>query len=325
MEQKETETKTTNKCLDDLLLELENKRKNCFLKLVLIAIGLIVFTIIFNLLFHELFVGVAYIAVPSLFTIVLGIPYTKYSDELKSLNKQILPKFMNLLEYEFENCKFKYSEEGCKWKDLYNFYTKSRLIVTLLQSSTICSEDAIWGTISGKDFFICESRLNTSGKKNSPTMVEKNLFEGIAAGAELKMEMKGNIVIAPNKPTILPENFKKVDMGNEQLQALLNVYTDNKEEAMRVFNFSIQERFSTLVNQIQHSTGERKFLLSLCNNKLYMLIPSNKDRFEVSLFSRIDYNSIMKDFLVTREVVSFIMEMNRQNELRKEVEKKRKK
>lgn len=175
-------------------------------------------------------------------------------------------------------------------------------------------EDKIKGEYNNVPFAILETyvggSVNVLGKEQ-----HKDLFKGIAMKFTMSKEIKNRVLIySKTLKNYTPKGYEKVTFEHEEFNRKYNVFVKQDKnssgqiEARYLFNTAFINRFM----QLQTSFKVDKMYCSVFENKMLILLQTNKDLFEMNhFFGKIDdvkqYEHLFNEFA---SVLSFIDVLN---------------
>ncbi len=178
------------------------------------------------------------------------------------------------------------------------------------------SEDLIKGTV-GKSYFEY-SEINASyvsGAGNSSS--KKKIFSGILLIADFNKHFKGKTFVRTDIAekifgTLIGSGLQKifskaslVKLENLEFEREFVVKSTDPVEARYILTPSLMERVMNLQRKYN------KIQFSFIASKMYIAIPSNKDRFEPSIFKNVNNFELIKDFYnEITEIINIIEELN---------------
>jgi len=182
--------------------------------------------------------------------------------------------------------------------------------VDILKSSDIIpshnrqrTEDYIKGEYKGVSIEITEAHLETE-RKNSKDSKAKTVFKGIFILLSMHKKFKGKTIIKRDKGAIGNwfgkkfSSLENVQLEDPVFEKQFEVYSNNQIEARYLLTTSFMERLL----ELSAVFGEKGIQASFYDDKLLMMIPSGKNRFETA--------SIFIPATFEEEINTVLSEMN---------------
>lgn len=142
------------------------------------------------------------------------------------------------------------------------------------------TDDDFKGTYKGLNISISEFKLENIDSDGRTMPV----FKGIAIQIDMNKKFNTQTIIFQNKflakatADILGNGIKKITLEDVDFNDLYEVYSYDEVEARYLLTTSFMERFKALQDTYKTSDIKACFL----NNKLTILIPSNRDKFNLA-------------------------------------------
>ena len=176
-------------------------------------------------------------------------------------------------------------------------------------------DDIFWGEYKDVEFFMNE--VDFGWVSNSRRRIYHSMFHGLA----MKFSMNKNLsfrvlILTKHSFTKIPPNYERVTLEYEKFNKKYDVWVEKDEaqsgygqiEARYLLNTAFMERLL----QIQTSFKVNKMCCSILNNRMLIMLSTNRDLFEMNhLLGKVDdvsqYNVLFDEFA---SVLSFIEVLN---------------
>lgn len=187
--------------------------------------------------------------------------------------------------------------------DLSSFFAS--MIFKQHTNEVLSCEDGIRGKINNVDFVFCEAHLSyaestiTNGKKNKKQIRH---FDGMAYEATFEQMHKRNIIIT-TLSTIegMDSTFEKQRTDGTAFSKIFSVYYSSQAEEVPLCE-GLKQCFLNLYQVVKQTMGESDMTISFYQNRLLILIPSFRNRFEAKIFSRLKIERVKEDFSIINEI-----------------------
>ena len=285
------------------LNELEKEKKKhliipVILSSIVISIGVILINngVPFQL---AIFGVIIFLVLSFLFS---GYLFKPYKIKFKKLIVKPLVQFVNP---EFNYCP-EWGITNAEFKSCGIFRTHNRFK----------SEDLIIGTLDKSKFQYSEidAKYESGSGKNRSV---KTIFKGVLLIADFNKHFNGKTYVRTDVAEkffgkLIGNSLQKifstaslVKLENQEFEQEFVVKSTDPVEARYILTPSLMDRMMRL----RRKHGKIQF--SFIEEKMYIAIPSNKDRFEPSMFNRLDNYSLIKDFYdEVTTIVDIIEELN---------------
>ncbi len=173
-------------------------------------------------------------------------------------------------------------------------------------------EDHIYGKIDKTSFQFCEAHYNyettstdDDGKKTH------TLFKGMAFEGDFNKNFTGATLLCRQTPKGMPGlSLKEIKLEDATFGKLFKTFTSDEVEARYILTPALQERFVKLTDQIYKMSGEKRVLVSFYENRVMILVPSKKDRFEANILRPMKLQQVKDDFNTMHVMIGVINELN---------------
>lgn len=291
--------------VEETLATMEKKRRKAYSRGFLV--GLLLAVAVCATLFYYFSLGAISLTIIAVVVIIL-VMCIALSTTFINLDRQYKKDIMPILVGEIcPNAAY----EAKSGVDESTFF--SSMIFKKHSNQAFAHEDGISGKIENTRFVFCEAHLyysetlTVNGKSKKQTIHQ---FDGMAFDAEYDRMMNGNIIMTTLK-TIegTDATFNKVKMDDAGYEKLFDTYTNNEEECRTVMTADMQQRFTKLYNTIKQSMGESDMTVSFYKNRMLILVPSLRNRFEARILIRLKSERVKEDFMVIKEMVNIVEAM----------------
>lgn len=176
-------------------------------------------------------------------------------------------------------------------------------------------DDSITGKVDDNRFFFGEVKYTNKFSNSwfSRWFKDNLLFQGLIFFAHFNKEFSGRVLVCTKRrwrTLAQDKRFRTVVMEDITFNKTFNVKTFNEQEAFYVLSTSLIERITTLQRHIKQNMHEKHLILLFEGKRVYILVPSLRDRFEPRMFSRLSLNSVKNDFHTLQIMLSIVDELN---------------
>ena len=271
--------------------QIDLKRKQCG-NLVIIGIVIIIGGALLAYLLQSSIpvIGVV-VAIIGIIVIIVG------SVKFSILKKHFKNTFLrDLISKTFDNAQY-YPTRGMDKKTVYD----TNLVK---KADRYSSEDLITGSIDGVDFETCDLKLeerHVRHTKNGTQVYYVTYFLGRFFEFEFPKEFKSKIIVTEGMISTWFSKFKKIELESVEFNKKFKTYTLNEHDAFYVLTPHLMESILEL-KRVNPGT----LALAFTGKKLNIAINNNRNTFEISMFKKIDTNTItqlVRDLNVIKDIV----------------------
>lgn len=176
-------------------------------------------------------------------------------------------------------------------------------------------DDGMMGKTGGNRFYFGEVKYTNQYNNSwfSRWFKDNLLFQGLILVADFNKECQGRIMISTKhkwRTMNLDGSFKKVVTEDSRFNSIFRIRSLDVQEAFYALSPSLMERISNLQEHIRQSINERHMILYLKGKRIYILIPTMRNRFEPGLLSKLTLESVRNDFFTLKTMLSIVDELN---------------
>lgn len=277
---------------------LEKKRITCA-TLTLLGIILLIVSAIFFIIYNvneassiRLFIITIILAIPGLIVLLIG------QGIFKKLRKEFKHKYLGkIIQDTYSNCVYEMNN-GVSM----DYALSTRIIPRCDRYS---SEDLIKGSFEDVDFITCdikaEERRQYTDSKGNVHYQYVTIFLGRLLVFEFNKNFEGITIGSEDIFNCQTFGLKRRKFESDAFNKKYKVYTNDDLNAFYIITPQIIERLMELE---QKNKGRCSF--SFINNKFFFAINNSKDTFELSLFKKINdesMNECLKDVFSMRDII----------------------
>jgi len=233
---------------------------------------------------------------------VIHIPIGSYKSDVKS---RVFPKIFSFFG------DYAYNKNGMSSVDILK---SSDIIPSYNRQST---EDYIKGEYKGISIELTEAHLETEHKDSKGNTRTKTVFKGIFILLSMHKNFKGKTIIKRDKGAIRNwfgkkfSSLENVQLEDPVFEKQFEVYSNDQIEARYLLTTSFMERLLELTTAF----GEKGIQASFYDDKLLMMIPSGKNRFETaSIFIPATFEEEINTILTEMDEIFQIVNMLKLNQ-----------
>lgn len=305
------------------LEEIEEQRKKTFKKFLkdgsqygaIFAVMTYIITVLVEYVYSYHFGAALLFAIIALVASFAVVYYNEQSNMKGLYYSKIMSPFLEDL--------FKSAEkEGTKKKGItslteapFNNAGNSVLFNAKPNKVSTSLDDSIIGKTENNRFYFGEVKY-TNQYNNSwfdRWFKDSLLFQGLIFFADFHKEFPGRVLVCTKRKwrTLNQDkNFKTVAMEDVKFNKVFTVRTLNEQEAYYILSTSLIERIYNLHQHIKKNMHEKHMIMHFERKRVYILIPSIRDRFEPGVFTRLKLESVKNDFYTLQIMLSIVEELN---------------
>lgn len=269
------------------LEKLEKIRKRVWLKSIIIflAVGLFVFTILFERSIRSIAIVFIPIFVLLAKQIVILFVVRKDSEKYKKIYRENI--VLKCLKNVFEDVEYKPTE------DLFEAGLLPEKFVGVLEDikihGGICFNDYISAKYNGINFeYVDIEMVGDAGTK--PDESQHTAFRGQWLVLELNKKMETSIQICDEAFKVNKKNglirgkkYKEIKTNDKEFDKQFKVFVENEVDVLRVLTPNTMDKIKELKNNLKI-----KLFIYYKSNRLCILVDSKKDLFEPNIYKKLN-------------------------------------
>lgn len=283
--------------IDEVLIQMESERRKAYRRgfIVGLVLGLVAFV---ALIAYDWALSIAIVALVGVMVITLSLSLVRAFLKLdKQYKRDIMPILTDVV---CPNAVY----DAKMGVDVSSFFDS--MIFKQYPNENLACEDGIRGRIGQVSFVFCEAHLSytdeqlVNGKKKKHQIRQ---FDGMAFEAKFDKMQEGHI-IATTKNAIdgMTDSFGKRLSDNTLFGRTFTTYATTQDGSTSILCSDLKQCLADIYQTIKKSMGESDMTISFYQNKMLILVPSFRNRFEAKIFSRLKKERVREDFFVIKEM-----------------------
>ena len=281
--------------VDNILQSMEAYRRNAYkygfgLGLLLGCIAALVLYIVSQNVALTLTIGIAVWLIT--FILTLALAFVKLDKRYK---KEIMPI---LTATVCPNATY----DAKLGVDISSFFASG--IFKQHANEVLANEDGIRGNVGDVSFVFCESHLAYSEESIVNGKKKKNNvrhFDGMVLDLTLPQSTSDNAILT-TLSTIegMAPAYTKLCPDNTAFGKLFSTYSTS--DTLPAIAEQAKQNIVDLYNTIKQNMGESDMTVSFWNNKILIVVPNFKNRFEAKILSSLKIKRVYEDFAIINEM-----------------------
>lgn len=169
-------------------------------------------------------------------------------------------------------------------------------------------ENVVHGQVGQTEFVYCEAEVS-----NSPILNfgRKTDFKGLIFEADFNKSFQGVTLTSSEKVRMegvfgLFSEMTRCNIEDVEFEKRFATYTTNDQEARYILTPALQQRIVAMHDTFIKDLGEKKLSISFHDDKLLIMVASDRNRFEM----RYDAREIKKDFVALCAMTEIVEMLN---------------